>query len=121
MFTMLPRRWATITSPASLDRCQMAVTFTSTALRKTSSVSSSMLTVWPMPALLTSTSIVPCCSTTSRMSRSRSSVSDTSHTIAVVPGSSLAERVEPLLASRRDDHRRAGGVQHAREPIAETR
>ena len=31
------------------------------------------------------------------------------------------ERVEPVLSSRRDHHRRAGGMQHAREPIAEPR
>ena len=52
MFTMLPRRCATITSPASLDRCQIAVRLTSMAFRKTSSDSSSMLTVCPTPGVV---------------------------------------------------------------------
>ena len=80
-----------------------------------------MLTVCPMPALLTSTSIVPCCSTTSLMSRSRSIVSDTSHAITVRAGELARQRVEPLFAPRRDDHRRACGMKHAGEPVAETR
>ena len=42
---MLPERFATITSPHSFDRCQMAVTFTSMAWRNVSRSSSSTATV----------------------------------------------------------------------------
>ena len=118
MLTMLPERLATITSPHSLDRCQMAVTFTSIARRNVSRSSSSTETVWPMPALLTSTSTVPHRRTVSATSRSRCvGVGDIGrHDDA--PGEVGGQRRQPVGPASRDHDRGADGVEHPGEAFA---
>ncbi len=84
---MLPAPVAIIDGAHSFDRCQIAVTFSSIAWRKVSRSSSSTATLWPMPALFTSTSTRPKRSSVSATTRSRSSDDDRSAAIATAPGS----------------------------------
>ena len=95
------------------------MTLISIAWRKVSTSSSSTATAWPMPALLTRTSTVPKRSTTSATSRSRSSAELRSRGDREGAGQLADERGQPVLAAGGHDDGRAGGVEHAGEPLAE--
>ena len=119
MFTIDPERWATMWAPASLLRCQAAVTLTSMACWNSSSGSSSMATLWPMPALLIRMSTVPKCSTVrppgarGRRPRPRRPHGQRAGEVGDQVG-------QAVFAAGGHDHAGPGGVQDAGEAVTES-